>query len=135
LEKNKNGTLVLTPNGISFEEKIPDKNFEYHFKSENDWSYKEKTGYKNQLTIIGGGHCALAFSKLMSQMDFYIRVYDERENLKTMVENETAHEKHFIDDYAELDSLIPAGNNHYVVIMTFGYRTDDIALRAILKKD
>jgi xanthine dehydrogenase accessory factor len=68
-------------------------------------------------------------------MDFYIRVYDERKNLKTMLGNESAHEKHFIHDYSELNGLIPPGNNHYVVIMTFGYRTDDIALRTLLHKE
>jgi xanthine dehydrogenase accessory factor len=68
-------------------------------------------------------------------MDFYIRVYDERKGLKTMVENEFAHEKHFIKDYTELRSTINSGRNYYVVIMTFGYRTDDVALRALLGKD
>jgi xanthine dehydrogenase accessory factor len=104
-------------------------------KSEDDWIYKEKTGYKNQLFIIGGGHCALAFSKLMRSMDFYIRVYDERSGLKTMVENDAAHEQHFIAGYEELEQLVPPGASHYVVIMTFGYRTDDVALRALLGKE
>ena len=99
LEKNKNGTLILSPAGIEFNEAVPGKDFEYSFQSEDDWLYKEKTGYKNQLFIIGGGHCALAFSKLMRSMDFYIRVYDDRKDLKTMVENEAAHEKYFVDDY------------------------------------
>jgi xanthine dehydrogenase accessory factor len=135
LEQNKNGTLRLSPNGIEFSESIPEETFRFSMRSEQDWGYSEKTGYKNELFIIGGGHCALAFSKLMSGMDFYIRVYDERKNLKTMQENESAHEKHFINDYSELNSIIPKGNSHYVVIMTFGYRTDDIALRAIINKE
>jgi xanthine dehydrogenase accessory factor len=135
LEKNKNGTLILSPGGIQFNEAIPEKDFEYSFQSENDWIYKEKTGYKNQLSIIGGGHCALAFSKLMRSMDFYIRIYDERKDLNTMMENEAAHEKHFINSYAELREMISPGDNHYVVIMTFGYRTDDVAVRALLEKD
>jgi xanthine dehydrogenase accessory factor len=49
-----------------------------------------------------------------------------------MRQNKSAHEKHIVNDYSELNKLIPAGNNLYVVIMTFGYRTDDIALRALL---
>ena len=132
LEQNKNGSLELSPEGIKFSKEIPEKDFEFKMRSEEDWFYKEKTGYKNQLFIIGGGHCALAFSKLMSSMDFFIRVYDERKNLKTMKENDSAHEKHVITDYNELKNLIPSGNNHYVVIMTFGYRTDDVAVRALL---
>jgi xanthine dehydrogenase accessory factor len=67
-------------------------------------------------------------------MDFYIRVYDERKDLKTMTENDAAHEKYFVNDYTALKEMIPSGNNHYVVIMTFGYRSDDIALKALLEK-
>jgi xanthine dehydrogenase accessory factor len=135
LEQNKNGTLNLSPAGIEFRDAVPENNFEYKFRSEDEWLYKEKTGYKNKLFIIGGGHCALALSKLMSKMDFYISVYDERPQLKTILENDAAHEKHFINNYTELNKLVPSGKNNYVVIMTFGYRTDDIAFRALLDKD
>ena len=135
LEKDKNGTLILTPGKLEFLDKPAANDYDFIFQSEEDWSYKEKTGYKNYLFVIGGGHCSLAFCRLMRSMDFYIRVYDERVDLKTMIENEAAHEKHFINDYKELRSTISSGRNFYVVIMTFGYRTDDVALRALLGKD
>jgi xanthine dehydrogenase accessory factor len=135
LEQNKNGTLHLSPAGLSFEEVSPATNFEFNLITEEDWSYTEKTGYKNYLYIIGGGHCALAFSKLMSMMDFYIHLFEEREGLNTMAANNYAHEKSIVKDYAELKPLISAGENNYVVVMTFGYRTDDIAVRALLQKE
>lgn len=135
LETNRNGTLILSPDGIQFDETVPFKDHEFVMRSEEDWFYKEKLGYKNLLSIIGGGHCSLAFSRLMSQMDFYIKVYDKRSDLKTMLENDAAHEKHVLADYTELAHRIVPGNNHYVVIMTFGYRTDDIALRMLLNKE
>lgn len=134
LEQNKNGTLTLSPAGIRFSEKIPVKDFQFSMKDETDWEYTEKTGYKNQLYIIGGGHCALAFSRLMREMDFYITLYEEREGLHTLTRNEFAHEIILVDDYTVLEKLIPAGPNQYIVIMTFGYRTDDIALRSVLHK-
>src|SRR5688572_22388889 len=65
LQEYKNGTLTLSPEGIRFDAASPEKDFDYHFQSEDDWLYKEKTGYKNQLYIIGGGHCALALSRMM----------------------------------------------------------------------
>ncbi len=135
LEQNKNGTLTLSPAGIDFENKIPDQNFYYSFQSESDWIYREKTGSKNHLHIIGGGHCALALSNLMSSLDFYVHVYDDRKELNTMLQNDAAHEKHLINDYADLNELIPSGKDHYAVIMTMGYRTDDIAIRALLEKN
>lgn len=134
LEQNKNGTLLLSSSGINFSTTVPAKDYYFAMRLQHDWEYAEKTGYKNQLFIIGGGHCALAFSKLMREMDFYIRLYDERKELKTMVENDAVHEKHLINDYSQLGELIPSGQNHYVVIMTLGYRTDDTAIRALLGK-
>ena len=135
LEQNKNGTLQLFPSGINFSTTVAEKDFHFEMRSEEDWEYVEKTGYKNQLFIIGGGHCALALSKLMRHMDFYTRVYDDRKELKTMLENTDAQEKHFVNDYSELKDLIPSGAQHYVVIMTFGYRTDDTAIRALMEKE
>lgn len=44
------------------------------------------------------------------------------------------HEKKIVNDYSELKNIIPSDKNHYVIIMTFGYRTDDIPLRTLLSK-
>ena len=135
LEDNRNGSLRLNPSGIHFSDTVPEWKHRFELRSNEDWEYEELLGYKHKLTIIGGGHCALAFSRLMSTMDFYVRVYDDRPQLKTMLENHSAHEKILVKDYAELANLVNPGENHYVVIMTFGYRTDDQALRALLGKE
>jgi xanthine dehydrogenase accessory factor len=134
LEANKNGSLRLSPTGLSFSPSIPAKDFHFSLQADNEWEYIEKTGYKNQLFIIGGGHCALAFSKLMRRMDFYITLYEERKDLHTVLQNEFAHEVIIVDDYTALGFHIPSGRNQYVVIMTFGYRSDDMALRSLLDK-
>ena len=134
LEKNKNGALHLSPEGNLFDDTASGKDFEFDLKTEEHWSYTEKTGYKNHLYIVCGGHCALAFSKLMSMMDFYIHLFEDREQLNTVEKNNYAHEKLIVKDYSELKELIPSGENNYVVVMTFGYRTDDIAVRALLQK-
>jgi xanthine dehydrogenase accessory factor len=134
LELNRNGTLLLTPEGINFETTVPKNDFEYHFIAEQEWWYKEKTGHKNKLFIIGGGHCALALSKLMSSMDFYITLFEERAGLNTLEENKFVHEIIVVEDYTALGNLISSGPGQYVVIMTFGYRTDDIAVRSLLNK-
>ncbi len=136
LEQSQNGTLQLSPAGLQFFPAVaPGKDFCFTRHSEYDWEYTEKTGFKNQLFIIGGGHCALALSRLMRTMDFYIRVYETRPRLHTLQQNEFAHEIISITDYSRLSSLIaPGPQHHYVVVMTLGYRTDDIAVRALLNK-
>ncbi|HEX5653691.1 MAG TPA: XdhC family protein [Chitinophagaceae bacterium] len=135
LEQEKNGVLQLSPSGISFNPAFPLFDYEFQYKNEEDWIYREKTGFKFKLSIIGGGHCALALSRLMRPMDFFIRVYEDRGQLYTLEENEAAHEKIIVNDYSELEKLLEPGPDHYVVIMTMGYRTDDIALKAILGKE
>jgi xanthine dehydrogenase accessory factor len=134
LEKDQNGTLRLSPSGIQFDQAVPGKNFESLFNDDHDWQYTEKTGHQNKLFIIGGGHCALAFSRLMREMDFYVTLFEEREGLNTLDQNRFAHEIIMVDDYSALGHLIANGPDQYVVIMTFGYRTDDIALRSLMDK-
>lgn len=135
LQQNKNGTLQLTPNGVSVLESIPGADFNLEIKAENDFIFTEKTGYKNQLYIIGGGHCALALSQLMGGMDFYIHLLDDRDALNTIEQNHFVHEKTIVEDYSVLAEIIPSGKNMYAVIMTVGYRTDEVALKALLGKD
>jgi xanthine dehydrogenase accessory factor len=135
LQQNKNGVLELTASGMNFsDQEMPDSEFYYSFQSEEEWLYREKIGYKNHLFIIGAGHCALALSKVMRMLNFCIHLYDDRPGLKTFLENKYVHEKTLLHSYEELNEMIPSGEHHYVVIMTFGYRSDDVALRALLTK-
>jgi xanthine dehydrogenase accessory factor len=135
LSEHQQGILQLSPLGLQF---FPDIRGEedYHFsmQSELDWIYKEKIGYRDHLFIIGGGHCAMALSELMYKLDFYIHLFDDRPHVHTLLKNGQAHEKTILRDYHQLKIMIPPGIHHYVVIMTVGYRTDDIALRALLHK-
>jgi len=134
LEKNQNGTLQLSPAGLHFSTVTPDTDFYFSLSSEVEWVYREKTGYKNHLHVIGAGHCALALCRLMQSMEFYIHLYDDRSSLKTFLENEYVHEKKIIADYSELAELISGGNHQYLVVMTVGYRTDDVVVRTLWKK-
>jgi xanthine dehydrogenase accessory factor len=136
LQQHQNGLLTLSPTGIQFSaNKRPEVDYLFTMQSEQEWLYQERIGYKNQLFIIGGGHCALALSRMMSLMDFYIHVFDDRSDLHTMMLNDVAHQKTLVNSYDELASHISSGTHHYVVVMTFGYRTDDLAIRALLEKE
>jgi xanthine dehydrogenase accessory factor len=129
----KNGSLTLNPSGVFFSEETPE--FDFFFRSAGEeFVYIEKTGFRNILHVIGGGHCSLALCKIMRELDFFIRVYDDRKDLVTMLQNDYAHEKFELQDYSELKRTIQGGSSDYAVIMTFGYRTDDVAFRALIHK-
>lgn len=134
MKENKNGTLQLSPEGIIFNDTIPDIDFMFEKQTGDNFIYQEKTGYKHHLFVIGGGHCSLSFCRLMSGMDFYISLLDDREELNTINQNLYVHEKTIVSHYSLLKDIIPAANNVYVVIMTMGYRSDETALKALLGK-
>lgn len=133
LMQHQQGILELSPLGLQFTSEVQGHPaYDYHMQSELDWYYREKIGYRDYLHIIGGGHCSLALSDIMHKLDFYVHVYEERPEVHTLLQNNSAHEKTIVHDYSQLETLISGGPHHYVVIMTVGYRTDDIALRALL---
>ncbi len=134
LQQNRNASLTLTPGGINFTDDIPVENYRLHIKGEDDFVLTEKIGYKNKLYIIGGGHCALALSQLMSSMDFHITLFDHREALHTMEQNHFVQEKKVLHDFAELNTLISSSAHTFVVVMTVGYRTDADTLKALAGK-
>jgi xanthine dehydrogenase accessory factor len=131
-DKEQYGTLQLCNTGISYSAiRISQP---YVFEPAADaFTFKVKTGPEYELHIIGGGHCSLALSQLMKALDFYVYVYDERAGLNTM-EQSTAHKKIIVPSYESIGEYISVKPNVYVVIMTQGYRTDDIALKQLLDK-
>jgi xanthine dehydrogenase accessory factor len=97
-----------------------------------DFTYTERLGFKNDLYIIGGGHCALALSEIMSKMDFHISLFDDRPDLNTIEKNRFAHEVTIVDGYENIAAHVPPGSNSYVVVMTLGYRSDAVVIRSLL---
>ncbi|AMR28748.1 hypothetical protein A0257_17685 [Hymenobacter psoromatis] len=95
------------------------------------WAYREQLGFRDQLTIVGGGHVSLALSQIASSLQFEITVLDNRADLPTLDANPYAHHRRRVP-YETL--ALPPGPHHYVVVMTVGYRTDAVVLRRLLGK-
>jgi len=126
---------ITQENLILTGKKNPPFDIKFERQSESEFIYEEKIGFKNKLFIIGGGHCALALSELASKMDFYISLFDDRTDLNTLAKNEFVHEKIIIESYEQIGEFIESGNNSYVVVMTLGYKFDEIVIRQLIDKD
>jgi xanthine dehydrogenase accessory factor len=133
LENLQTGILKLSHDGISFSV-VSSNNTGLVRLTQEKWKYESRIGYADHLYIIGGGHCALALSRIMYSLDFYIHLFDDRQDLHTMEQNNFIHEMNVIEDYSLLKERVP-GVGAYIAIMTFGYRTDDIALRSVMNKN
>lgn len=129
-------TIQLSPGGLSIHESVPaDKNHIFHFTSDEEWVYIEKINQQPVIHIIGGGHVSLALSELMCFLGFYSKVYDDRPELNTILQNFFANEKIIVPGYEELGNYFKDCEKDYAVIMTVGYRTDKIVLKELLKKN
>lgn len=113
-------------------QKCPLPNFE---RIGSIFSYIDKLGPKNLLFIIGGGHCALALSEIMSRLDFKISLLDDRPELNTLEKNIFANQITIIGDYEYVNYQIYDGDNVYVVVMTLGYKSDEIVIRQLIDKN
>ena len=99
-----------------------------------EWSFTETNSLVQKAYIIGGGHVGLALSEVLSRMDFEIHILDHRENLNTMLANNFVTTRQTVE-FEKIGNYIPEGENSYVVIMSFGYRTDDVIMRQLINKD
>jgi xanthine dehydrogenase accessory factor len=101
-------------------------------RTDTGFSYRESLGQKDHIYIIGGGHCALALSEMMARLDFRVSIFDDRPELNTLEKNEFADSITTVESYEEIAGHVSQGENAYVVVMTLGYRTDEIVIRRLL---
>ena len=139
LKEGRRDVLTITSTGFSV--RPPDGESETNPKSKiqnpksEDFTYTEQLGFRDDLYIIGGGHCALALSELMSKMDFHISLFDDRPELNTIEKNRFAHAIQIVDSYADIGAEVSASEHSYVVVMTLGYKSDEAVIRALIDKD
>lgn len=120
---SEKGTIQFTDQGIHAGEEV----------KPYLWSYTESVAPPNKVYVMGGGHVGLALCEVLSRLNFEIHILDHRENLNTMEANTFAHFRQVVA-FEEIEQHIPEGNDVYVVIMSFGYRTDEIIIRRLLGK-
>lgn len=134
IEKGEKGMLHFNQLGFVFN---PDESD--HHKHQNpvtsseEWIYSEPLGKTNKLYIFGAGHVGLALSDIAYKVGFEIHIFDDRENLSTLIENNTARFKSVID-YKKAQDWVTEGTNIYIVIMTFGHKSDELVLKQFLNK-
>jgi len=97
------------------------------------FTYSEAIKPASKAYIIGGGHVGLALSQVLSHLDFEIHVLDHREHLNTMDQNQFVHKKQVVE-FQQISKYIEEGEHVFVIIMSFGYRTDKLVLSQLLGK-
>jgi len=130
---NNNGLLVVSPSKILFSaDKKLESRYTYTHIDEKDWLYRELLNLKNVVYIVGGGHVALATTKLLRELGFYVVLFDNRSHLNTFEENKFVDEKRIID-YNDIALHIPENKMNFVAIMTNKYTDDKLSLSKLVR--
>jgi xanthine dehydrogenase accessory factor len=131
---NESGVIEFSEKGIHF--KAGESLHHSHknpVTSMQEWQYAETTGLSPAIYIFGAGHVGFSLSRLMNQLGFHVRLFDDRQDLALMRDNPYANHKQTVD-YKDIVNLVPDGENVYVVIMTFAHKSDEIVLRQLISK-
>jgi xanthine dehydrogenase accessory factor len=131
LTDRRAGGLRLSQEGLSF---APGDHLPRRFSHDaGGWTYVDTLGDLDTLVIVGGGHVALALSRVMATLPFRIVVLDDRPDLPTMTANMWADEKRVIA-YEDVAEHVPDGDRTWVAIMTQGHLHDkDVLVRLVEK--
>jgi len=134
LNKKENGKLTVTPVKIEYlksEENLPIK---FHHNSDEDWQYTETIGQPLIAYIAGGGHVGLAVSRVMKSLGFYVVVFDHREDVFTIEQNDFADEI-VICNYEEIGNRIVESEKSYITIVTPMHSGDKETLKSVIHKN
>jgi xanthine dehydrogenase accessory factor len=96
------------------------------------WRYEEQLLNRNRIAIIGGGHCSLALSRVMSQLDYDVLVFETRHEVSTLTRNTYARPVKIVEDYQAAGALIPFPQLTCVVVMTTDFASDIRALLGVV---
>lgn len=132
LDDHGTGMLTLSPEGLAFRRGPAElQSFD---RREDGWVFSHPIGLLETLTIVGGGHVALALSRVMATLPFHITVLDNRTGLQTMDDNPWAHTKEVVD-YEGIGDHVPEGERSWVVVMTYGHAHDRRVVELLLGHD
>lgn len=92
-------------------------------------AYVEHAVNHHRVAIAGGGHCGLALSRTMRELGYHVQVFEERPDVYTLVENDYAHERVVVSDYAEAAAHVRFPSLTHFIVMTANCDSD---IRALL---
>ena len=130
-KENIQARFILTENGISYSEGKKSEHKIFHSSSPAEWKYEENIGPEYTLFIIGGGHVGNALSRVMSTLDFYVVLYDDRSDLVMMKDNNFADKK-IIAPFEKLGEYLSNPQKTFAAIVTSNFVSDAAALQQVL---
>ncbi|MCC5888122.1 MAG: XdhC family protein [Gammaproteobacteria bacterium] len=127
------GAVWITQAGIQFDDAAPDlMSPAIDLQTERGWRVEEQLLNRQRLVIFGGGHCGLALSRVMAELDWYITVVDRRADVATFRDNDCADQHVLVEDFASGAESLSWPQLTDAIVMTTDYHSDVRALLGCL---
>lgn len=134
LDTSETHFLEFGPGGISSSIIRNNGQSGFSFRTNTHWKFGLIAQQKERIFLAGGGHCALALSRLLDWLGFEIVIFETRPDLNTLSQNTWVKEIRILNDYSEISASLPDSEEVILIAMTFGYRTDDQVIRSVKDK-
>jgi xanthine dehydrogenase accessory factor len=132
--EKQNGEFVISPGGFDYNKTDIINPVSFTYNNDDDWKYRENIGLPLIAFIAGGGHVGLAVSRIMKSIGFYVVVFDHREDVFTIEQNEYADEI-IITQYEKIGDHIIEGERSYIMIVTPMHAGDKDTLKSVIYKN
>jgi len=84
--------------------------------------------------IFGGGHCALALSRVLKNLGYTVSVFDTRADVFTFTGNTHARHRVAVDDFADAGAQVRYPEMTHAIVMTKGLPADVRALLGLIER-
>jgi len=96
------------------------------------WKYEEQILNQKRIAIMGGGHCALALSRVMQSLEYDVVVFDTRSDVATVRQNTFARSVAIVPDLREAGAQVDYPDLTDVVVMTTDLPSDVHSLLGVV---
>ncbi len=127
------GEFLISDSKFEYNDGHPEEDIKFNDSGET-WEYREQIGIADTAYIVGGGHIGLAVSRIMKSIGFYVVVFDHRDDVFTLEQNEYADEI-VICKYDEIGRKVREGNKSFVIIATPMHDGDTAAVKSVIDKN
>ncbi len=132
LSGGQSGYLTIHATGLQFAPALKGKQeADRENAPASEWIYEEVLHPQPVLFVFGGGHVSIPVTKVAKVLGFRVEVYDDRQGLPTLENNNDADHKQIIS-YRDAAAQVKVPDNAFVCIMTVSHASDQLILEQLL---
>lgn len=137
VEADEAGLLRIDPTGLSLgEQQLIDREaapVRIDFEGDS-WRFEQQLLNWKRAAIFGGGHCALALSRVLKNLGYTVTVFDTRAEVFTFTGNTHARHRVVVDDFKDAGAHLTHPELTHAIVMTREQPADVRVLLGIIER-